>query len=127
LRDLQTVEHDLPSDPPGAERRRLPVVLFEPDVVLPRVDAACLKAVEVDLLHVIRRRLQDDLKLVVLEQAVRVLPKPAVVRPPGRLHVRHAPRLRSEHAKQCFRMRRAGAHFQIEGLLQETSVRRPIG
>ncbi len=36
LRDLQAVEHHLPADAPGAERRRLPVVLLEADVVLPR-------------------------------------------------------------------------------------------
>ena len=36
LRDLQAVEQHLPADAPGAERRRLPVVLLEADVVLPR-------------------------------------------------------------------------------------------
>ena len=48
LRDLHAVEQHLPADAPGAERRRLPVVLLEADVVLPRVDAARLEAVEID-------------------------------------------------------------------------------
>src|SRR5690242_19239730 len=43
LGDLEAVEHHLPPDTPGAERRRLPVVFFEADVVLPRVDAARLE------------------------------------------------------------------------------------
>ena len=80
LRDLQAVEHHLPADAPRAERRRLPVVLLEPDVVLPRVDAARLEALEVQLLHFVGRRLEDHLELVVLEQAVRVLAEPAVGR-----------------------------------------------
>ena len=47
LRDLHAVEQHLPADAPGAERRRLPVVFLEPDVVLARVDAARLEAVEI--------------------------------------------------------------------------------
>src|SRR5881296_3872213 len=35
LRDLQAVEQDLPPDSPCPERRRLPVVLLEAEVVLP--------------------------------------------------------------------------------------------
>jgi hypothetical protein len=50
--------------------------------VLPRVDAARLEAVEIQLLHFVRRRLQYDLELVVLEQPVGVLPEAAVGRPP---------------------------------------------
>jgi hypothetical protein len=48
--------------------------------VLPRIDAAGLEAVEIHLLHFIRRWLEDHLKLVVLEQAVRVLTEAAIVR-----------------------------------------------
>ena len=125
LRDLQAVEHHLPADAPGAQRRRLPVVLFEPDVVLPRVDAARLEAVEIQLLHFVGRRLEDHLILVVLEQPVRVLAEPAVVGPPRRLHVGDAPRLRPEHAEERLRVRGAGAHFEIERLLQQAAVRGP--
>ena len=68
LRDLHAVEQHLPADAPGAERRRLPVVFFEADVVLARVDAARLEALEIELLHIVGRRLEDHLKLVVLER-----------------------------------------------------------
>src|SRR6185295_19017141 len=112
---------------PRAKRRRLPVVLLEADVVLARVDAARLQAFEVELLHFVGRRLQDDLILMMLEHAVRILPEPTVVGPPRRLHVRHAPRLRTEHAQQRLRMRGAGADLEVERLLQHAPVRGPEG
>ena len=125
LRDLHAVEQHLPADAPGAERRRLPVVLLEADVVLPRVDAARLEAVEIDLLHFVGRRLEDHLVLVVLEQAVRVLAEAAVVGPARRLHVGDAPRLGPEHAEQRLGMRGAGADLEVERLLQQAAVRGP--
>ncbi len=103
LRDLHAVEQHLPADAPGAQRRRLPVVFLEADVVLARVDAARLEAVQVRLLHLVRRRLQDHLELVVLEQPVRVLAEAAVVGPPRRLHVGHAPGLRARARGTAFR------------------------
>ena len=39
LCDLQTIEHHLPANPPRAQRRRFPVVLFELDVMLPQMNA----------------------------------------------------------------------------------------
>ena len=38
LRDLEPIEHHLPADPPGAERWRFPVVFFELDVVLSKIN-----------------------------------------------------------------------------------------
>src|SRR6185436_5566585 len=76
--------------------------LLEADVVLPRVDAARLEAVEIRLLHFVGRRLENHLELVVLEQAVRVLAEASVVGPARRLHVRHAPRLGTEDAEGRF-------------------------
>ena len=111
--------------PHAPERRRLPVVLLEADVVLPRIDAARLEAVEIQLLHFVGRRLEDHLVLVMLEQPVRVLSEAAVVGPARRLDVGHAPRLRPEHAEQRLGMRGAGADFEIERLLQQAAVRRP--
>ena len=93
--------------------------------MLPRIDAAGLEAVEIHLLHFVGRRLQDHLHLQVLEQAIRILAEAAVVGTPRRLHVGHAPRPRAEHAKQRFRMRGAGADFEIERLLDQAAARRP--
>ena len=125
LRDLHAVEHHLPADAPGAERRRLPVVLLEADVVLSRVDAARLEAVQVQLLHFVGRRLEDHLELVVLEQAVRVLAEAAVGRPPRRLDVGDVPVRRAEHAQERLRVHRAGADLDVERLLQHAAARRP--
>ena len=125
LRDLETIEQHLPADAPGPERRRFPVVLFEPDVVLTRIDAARLEAIEIELLHFVGRRLQDHLVLMVLEQPIRVLSEPAVVGTTRWLDVGDAPRLRAEHAEQRLRMRSPGADFEIERLLQQASMGRP--
>ena len=125
LRDLRPVEHHLPADAPGAKRRRLPVVLLEPDVVVARVDADGLEAVEIDLLHFVGRRLEDHLQLMMLEQAIRILPEAAVVGTPRRLDVRDIPRHRTEHAQQGFRVRRAGAHLDVERLLDQAALRGP--
>ena len=95
--------------------------------MLARIDAARLEAFEIELLHFVGRRLEDHLVLVVLEHAVRVLPEAPVIGTTRRLDVRHAPGLRSQHAKQCFRMRGAGADLKIQRLLQEAAVRGPEG
>ena len=121
LRDFLAVEQHLPADAPGAERRRLPVVLLEPDVVRAQIDAARLEALQVELLHLVGRRLQDDLELVVLEQAVRVLAEAAVRRPARRLHVGHAPVLGPEHAQKGLGVHGPGAHLDVEGLLEEAA------
>src|SRR6185436_17248504 len=99
--------------------------LLEADVVLPRVDAARLEAVEIRLLHFVGRRLENHLELVVLEQAVRVLAEASVVGPARRLHVRHAPRLGTEDAEERFGVRGAGADFEVERLLQQAALRGP--
>ena len=127
LRDLETIEQHLPADAPRAERRRFPVVFFEPDVVGARIDADRLEALQIDLLHLVGRRLENHLKLMVLEDAIRILAEAAVIGAPRRLHVGHVPRLRAEHAQQRFGMRRAGANLEVERLLNDASLRRPEG
>src|SRR6266571_4739161 len=52
LGDLQSVEENLPTDAPGTERGRLPIVLFEANIVLLESDAECTEALEVDVLDV---------------------------------------------------------------------------
>src|SRR6266498_1799094 len=63
LRDLQPVQPDLPAQPPGAKRRRLPVVFDEAHVVVAIADAERLEALQVEPKWVRRTRLQDDLVL----------------------------------------------------------------
>ena len=104
---------------------RFPVVLLEADVVLPRVDAAGLEALEVDVLHLVGRGLENDLELVVLEQPIRILAEPSVVGTPRGLDVGDAPVLRAEHAEQRLGMGRAGADFEIERLLEDAALGGP--
>ena len=125
LRDLLAVEQHLPADAPGAERRRLPVVLLEAHVVGAQIDAARFEALEIQLLHVVRRRLQDDLELLVLEQPVGVLAEAAVGRTTGRLDVGDVPVLRAEHPQEGLGVHRPGAHLDVERLLQEAARERP--
>src|SRR5208337_4352522 len=68
LRNFKSVQHHLPPDAPSTERRRLPVVFFELDVVLAQINADCTERFQIELLHILRRRLQDHLQLQVLEQ-----------------------------------------------------------
>ena len=125
LGDLQAVEHHLPADAPRAERRRLPVVFLEPDVVLARLDAARLEALQVERLDLVGRGLHDHLELVVLEEAVRVLAEPPVVGPPRRLDVGDVPVARPEHAQRRLRVGGAGADLEIERLLDQAALRGP--
>ena len=93
--------------------------------MLTRVDAARLEAVEIDLLHFIRRRLENHLELKVLEQAVGILAEAAVGRAPRRLHVCHVPGLGSQHLEEGGRIHGARADFKIVRLLQHTPALRP--
>src|SRR5215207_8647638 len=80
LRDLHPVAPDLPPEAPGTQRRLLPVVLDEADVVAAHVDSYRLQRSEVEVEHVFRRRLEHDLVLKVMLEAVRVLAVPPVER-----------------------------------------------
>ena len=91
------------------------------------IDAAGLERVEVDLLDLVGRRLEDHLELVVLEEAIRILAEAAVVGPPRRLHVGDLPVFGSEDAEERLGMRRAGADLEVERLLDQAAARRPEG
>ena len=126
LRDLLPVEQHLPADAPRAERRRLPVVLLEAHVVRGGVDAERRQALQVQVLHVGRRRLQDHLVLLVLVEAVRVLAVAAVGRPARRLHVGDLPRLRPQHAQERLRVHGARADLGVPRLVDEAAALRPV-
>src|SRR6267378_6785034 len=54
LGDLEPVEQNLPTDPPGAQGRRLPVVFLEPNVVLLEIDSDRTQTLQVNVLHIHR-------------------------------------------------------------------------
>ena len=96
LRHLHAVAPAFPAEPPGAERRALPVVLDEAHVVERHVEADRGERLEVEVLEVRRRRLDDHLELVIVLQPVGVLAVAPVVRPPRRLDIGRLPRPRPE-------------------------------
>ena len=80
---------------------------------------------EIELLQVRRRRLQDDLELVVVLQPVRVLAVAAVLRPARGLHIGGLPRLRPQRAQRRRRMERAGADLHVVGLQDDAALLGP--
>ena len=75
LRNFHAVAPNFPAKTPGAERRALPIVLDEANVIQRRIDADGIETREIELLDIRRRRLHDDLKLVVVLQPVRDFPR----------------------------------------------------
>ena len=92
-------------------------VLIDSGLVLPGIDAAGFETLQIELLHVVGRRLQNHLKLMVLEHPIRVFAEAPVSGAAGWLHVCDVPMPGTEHAKKCLRMHRARADFGIERLL----------
>ena len=92
LRHLHAVHPHLPPETPRPEHRGFPIVLDEAHVVRPCVDAQRLERSQIHLLHVLRRRFQDDLKLSMLLHPIRVLPVPRIVRTHRRFRITHVPR-----------------------------------
>ena len=85
------------------------------------IDAAGFEALQIQLLHVVWRGLQNHLKLLMLEQPVGILAESSVRRSTRRLHVGHVPVRRTEHAQKGLGMHCAGAHFNIERLLEQAA------
>ena len=117
LRNLQAIQHHLPAHAPRAAHRPLPVVLFELQVVFAQVDADRLQRLQIQLLDILRRRLQDQLQLRMPEQPVRVLAIAPVGRPPARLRIRNSHRLRPQHPQKRVRRHRPRAHLHVIRLL----------
>ena len=81
-----------------------------------------LKRVEVQVEHVVRRRLQDHLVLVVVLKPVRVLAVASVGGPTRRLRVGGVPAVRSQRAQRRRRVERARADLDVVGLKQDAAL-----
>ena len=125
LRHLHAIAPHLPAESPGAERRALPVVLDEADVVQLGSMPMRAQALQVEILHVGRRRLHDHLELIVVLQAVGVLAVAAILGPARGLHVAGVPRLGAERAQRRRRMEGAGAHLHVVGLQDDAALLAP--
>ena len=90
-----------------------------------QIDPGGFEALQVELLNFVRRRLQNDLELLVLEQPVRVLTEAAVGGPTRRLDVRDIPGFLPKHPQERLGMHRPRAHLDVEWLVQQAAARGP--
>ena len=126
LGDLHAVQPNLPTEAPGAERRALPVVLDEADVVLSRIEADGGQRIQVQLLGVLGARLNEHLELVIVLHAIGILAIAAIGGTAAGLRVARAPRLLAEAAKQRGGVERTGTHLGIVGLHNGAAMAGPI-
>ena len=92
----------------------------------PQVDAQRHQRLQVDVLDVRRRRLDDHLVLVVVAQTVGVLAVAAVGGPHGRLHVGGPPRPRVQTAQEGGRVEGAGADLGVVRLDDHAALGLPV-
>ena len=95
--------------------------------MLAKIDANGLKRLEIELLHVDRRRLQNELELGVLEEPVGILAVAAVGGAARGLRVADLVGLGAEDAQKRLRRHGAGADFDVVGLLENASALGPEG
>ena len=100
LGDLLPIEPHFPAQSPGSDRRLLPVVLHEADIMFLGVDADRLQGIQIDLLWIARVRLEDHLELVMLLHAVGIFPVPAIIRTNTGFDIGHVPGFGTEYAQQ---------------------------
>ena len=93
--------------------------------MLAQINAHRAQGFEIKFLHIFRRRLQDDLQLHVLEQAIGIFSVASVGRTARGLHVGDFVGLRPQHAQKSFRRHGARSDFDVIGLLQDASALRP--
>ena len=90
------------------------------------INADSTQAVQVQILHVVGRRLEQHLELVVMLKAIGVLAVAAVGGTTRGLHISRAPRGRTKRTKRCRGMERARTHLVVVGLKHDASVIGPI-
>ena len=90
------------------------------------MDPQCTKAAKVEILHIVGRRLQNDLKLEIVLKPIGVFAIPPVRGTPRRLHIGHSPRLRPDNPQKRRGVKRAGTTFYIHRLSDDASPARPI-
>ncbi len=126
LGDFHAVQPDFPAQPPRAQRRVLPVVLDEADVVLFEIKAQRFQRTQIQLKDVGRSRFQHNLKLVVMLQTIRIFTVAAILGTAGRLHISSAPGLRPQCAQEGGGVRGARADFHVVGLQQRAALLVPV-
>ena len=90
--------------------------------MLAEVNPNRAQRLQVQLLDILRRRLQDYLQLHMLEQPVGIFSVTSIRRTPRRLHIRDFVWLRTQHAQKRFRRHRSCARFDVIWLLEHAST-----
>ena len=126
LGNFHAIAPHFPAQPPRAQRRAFPIVFNETDIVQGRVNAQHLQAVEVKLLDIVGRRLQNHLKLIIMLKAVGVFAIAPIRWSARGLHIGRIPWLRPKRAQNRGRMKRARTHFHVIGLQYHTALIGPI-
>ena len=127
LGHFHPVAPDFPAEAPGAERRAFPIVLDEADVVLQRIDADLGEAAEIEVLQVVRARLQHHLILVIMRRAGWGSRHSG--RRSGGGTAGHRPRFHGvgpERAQHGRRVERPRPHLHVVGLQDDAALRAPI-
>ena len=94
--------------------------------MLAPVDADGFQAVQIEIDRVARIGLEDDLKLIVLLHAMRVLAEAAVVGADAGFHVGYFPRFRAKDAQDGGRVHGSRAHLNIVRLPDEAALVLPV-
>ena len=118
LRNLHAIQPHFPAKTPRSERRGLPIIFDESDVMGQQVEAQRAQRVQVQLLKVIRRRLDANLELVVVLKTKRVVAIATVGGAPRGLDIGSTPRLGSDRAQEGGGVKCSRPHFQVIGLLE---------
>ena len=126
LRHFHPVHPDFPAEAPGAERRILPVVFDEADIVDFRIDPQCTQRAQIKVDDVRRSRLQNHLILMVLLQTIGIFAVTAVLRTTRGLNISSAPGFGTKSPQERRGVGGAGADFQVDRLQQRAALPIPV-
>ncbi len=102
-----------------------PIVLHKAYVVGQGVEAEHPQGIEIQFLNIVRRRFEQNLKLIVVLQAIGVFAVAAVGGPPTGLHIGGVPGFRTDGPQKGGRMESARAHCHVQGLQHHATMGRP--
>ncbi len=125
LGHLHAVEPDFPTQPPGTQRGRFPVVFNKTDIVHQRINADMAQRLKVQLLNVVGIGLEHHLKLIVVLQAVGVVAVAAIGGTARRLHIGGVPGLRADGSQEGGSVKGACTHFHVVGLQHHAALLGP--
>lgn len=90
--------------------------------MFPAVYTQPFEGVDVEFNHVVRRRLEDYLELIVVAHPVGVVSVTGILGPPARFNICHVPGLRAEHIEEGQGVHGPGAFFNVVRLPDVAAV-----